>query len=329
MKHQTKHMFTLNELMTMPALHVRIPHLSPVSVSEMKFANTSFKLLKAPNGDSIPYPPGLEECELSGLPKNHPARFYLEQTRGYNLEALEKQFGASWCETEYPEDPYFEDDDDKANHTGVYYPRWAGGWKSTPQGRVVFRALKNGICYGWQARLPEFTNEEGELFWYHPYSREWTLVGKKDNDGKIQYLPDYETDKRPPSKYRNAVGMQSGNLLFGLDHVQHYLKSIPFDKRYVVLTEGPLDAARFPNHGLAFCRAYLNPVQARILGSLAKTVVFAMDNDDKGQETRARNISVLMETCQNIKQISPAPAKDFGELGYTKSEQILNNTLQQ
>lgn len=111
----------------------------------------------ATSGKLCPPPPG-ETVLLSSLPVKHPAVQYM-LGRGYNVEDLEKQFRAGFCVKEYP-----------IGQKDIFYRKMPGGWKDSPQHRVTFMALVDGVPLSWQARLIEKVSDDGlNRYMLHPY----------------------------------------------------------------------------------------------------------------------------------------------------------------
>jgi hypothetical protein len=314
MKHNATHRYSLEDLMSFPPMSVRVPGYVTTTTFKETPTETHHPLLRHESGVDIPYPPG-KLVPLTELPADHVALRYLA-SRGYNIAPLVKQFGCAWCTDEEP----------RTKENGLHYRQWEGGFNNTPQGRIIFQALVNHVPVGWQGRLLD-TWQDNQYFIYHPYTGEWVAVGSKEN-GELVYYPAYSSQRRPLSKYANALGMLSGSVLFGQDNYVDSNSNIEHRHRVLVLTEGPLDAARFPLNGLAYTRAHISPAQARIAASLAHTVVLASDNDDAAAQARTRNMEILYQNANQVIHISPEPFKDFGEAGQAFSTQTLLRALQ-
>lgn len=283
------------------------------STLQVSLKDKKYPLVNLGNGIEIPYPPG-DVTPLAELPTDHRAFQYLIG-RGYNPHKLDEQFDCGFCTKELT----------CTKENGVFYRAWEGGFKNTPQNRIIFRAKMNGIVRGWQGRLMDFWDDD-QYYILHPYTDAWTKVGHKEQ-GELVYVDPFNGPRRKLAKYANALGMVSAEFLFGYDSFMLRNKDIPVSQRVVVLTEGPLDAARFPANGLAYTRAHVSPAQARLASSMAGTVVLAYDNDAAGEEYREKNINTLVEYCTNVKTMSPAPFKDFGEAGKAFSTKALRELL--
>lgn len=313
MKDPDRHRYSLDDLLSFPPVSVRVPGATGTGKLTVKDLRTKC-LRKLPTGEEVPYPPG--ECvPLIDLTEDHVAVRYMV-SRGYSLHTLDRMFQASYCTKEYP----------SSKETGIYYRRWEMGFNDTPQGRVVLFTSTGGVPVGWQSRLIDTVEEDGSYFVWHPYKNSWEKVGQY-MDGRLHYLPAYETERRKLSKYRNATDMDSGGILFGHDAYVASNKEIPHSRRIIVLTEGPLDAARFPRNGVAYTRAYVSSAQARTAATLANTVVLAHDNDEAGMETLKKNTAILNEHCAKVVVLSPQPFKDFGEAGAKFASEKLKEAL--
>lgn len=109
-------------------------------------------------GVSCP-PAAGELLSISSLPSAHPAIQYLT-ARGYDPAAIEDQFRLSFCEKEYP-----------YGQKGIYYRKMPGGWKDSPQHRIIFHSLIDGTALTWQARLIEKVSDDGlDRYMLHPYA---------------------------------------------------------------------------------------------------------------------------------------------------------------
>ena len=98
----------------------------------IKVHNTRRSLVPDGKGNMIPVGPG--ECiPLPELPSNHVAREYVER-RGYDVNILWRQFRASYCFKETPED----------RDQAVYYKTLVTSYKNTAESRIVSYAHLQG-----------------------------------------------------------------------------------------------------------------------------------------------------------------------------------------
>lgn len=104
-------------------------------------------------------PPAGEIVPFTSLPDNHPAMVYLVD-RGYDPERLAEQFRLGFCTREYP-----------YGQKKIFYRTMPGGWRDSPQHRVIFHSLIDGAPMTWQARVIERVSEdELDRFMLHPYA---------------------------------------------------------------------------------------------------------------------------------------------------------------
>jgi hypothetical protein len=182
-----------------------------------------------------------------------------------------------WCEEEMPEDP----------KKGRYYPKLPGGFRDTPQGRLVFYAMMNGSALGWQARILDIKDEVQGVWWYwHPYKRQWVGVKYFDREsGSWLFYPEFmgrEGFRFDPSKYRTSRGVSRSAMLMGFDAALQWNASRPMGKKVAGICEGPLDAARagppfMPVLGKAF-----SVEQARLVAGSFDRVIVVGDSDEGG-----------------------------------------------
>jgi len=215
-------------------------------------------LIPDDRGNMIPDHPG-SVVSLLSLPYEHPALCYLRD-RDYDPVLLHQQFRAAWCTREAPE--------------GEQYRRWyrkhGAGWKSTPQGRIVFFSDVAGVQACWQARYLEMQIEGQKMLW-HPYNERWEL------------RPDIWGPKDGPIKYATATGAMRNSQLCGYDNAVNHARALAEDQPMCVLTEGPLDAARFPDRGMAVLGKYLSPAQSLLVSLNFRRVILAFDADEAGR----------------------------------------------
>jgi hypothetical protein len=68
------------------------------------------------------------------LPEYHPARWHLETYRKVDLQRLTDMLRCGFCTKEYPESKVHK----------IWHGKFPGGWKDTPQGRIIFHSLHDG-----------------------------------------------------------------------------------------------------------------------------------------------------------------------------------------
>lgn len=270
-------------------------------------------------GHRIPNHPGVV-VSLMDLPTHHPAIQYL-RGRGYDPARLVYQFRCGYCEQELPEN----------SETKLFYKKLPGGFKDTPQGRLIFYVDVRGVQEGWQARILDMVEGDYKYHW-HPYSKTWVPTHVRQNDDWV-LLPDYQNSPYTwkPSKYRSANGMQRSAVIMGYDAAvqwnKRYFPSLPF----CVIVEGPLDAARFGPPGVAFMGKYLNEGQGELIAKSFRRVIYLLDNDAAGRESEASILRALDGKVDLRKVTIPANFKDVGDMSSLAaweliSEHVPNNS---
>ncbi len=243
------HRYSVTELLTMRPVSERHPDIMTKAelVGGKGSADREEHWERDPvTGEMCPPPPG-QVMPITLLPSDHPAIEYL-QGRGFDPYKLWEQFRCSFCTTEYPH-----------GQNGVFYRRMPGDWRDTPQHRVIFYSLVNGVPLTWQARYPEKVSADGlDRFMLHPYKQpfEWSHVATRPNpQAKWMPVPPFDqadatgTLKFVPSKYRTAK--YSSREMMGWDAALARAKADPAPIKWCVLCEGPLDAARVGPGGIA------------------------------------------------------------------------------
>ena len=297
--------FSMAQIRSYPPLEARgIMNHAPIRVVD----GGKRYLVPDEKGNMIPDHPG-QVIPITNLPYAHPALLYLRY-RDYDPALLYKQFRASWCVKEAPE--------------GEQYFRWyrshEGGWKSTPQGRIIFYSDVLGTQVCWQGRYLEIPYEERKLVW-HPYRERWEEIPWQDKKG--------------PIKYNTATGALRNNQLCGYDNAIQYLATRPDEIPTAVLTEGPLDAGRFPTRGIAILGKSMSQEQILLFGLKFRRAILAFDADKPGAlacETVKKQLA-----SQNIKTVNfftpeeqaQDGKQDVGELGYAACGQRLPELLKQ
>lgn len=261
-------------------------------------------------GNMVPQDPG-EVIPLSDLPSNHPAIEYIVN-RGYNPVSLESQFNCGFCSAEAPEN----------STKGIFYKKLPAGFKDTPQGRIIFFAMINGVQVGWQARILERVTASGIKEYWHPYKECWTPIETKNTaTGKWECLPGIEDTNRigaplwKPSKYKTAFGMLRNESLIGIDAAVDFNKKMNLKKSTAFIVEGPLDAGRLGPGGVAILGKYLSDRQADMLIRKFRRLIMLMDNDKAGKEAKERIIEVMKGKMVDISFVEvPSGYKDIGEM---------------
>lgn len=303
--------FTLSELLAMPDLKSRGYEEIVRRVTYMEVGEREQYLVEDANGNKVPPPPG-EVVSILELPADHPVNLYIAQ-RDLDPELLAEQFRCGFCTREYPES--------KAGR--IFYPRLPGGWKDTPQGRLIFYADQLGVQQNWQARYLELVSDDGlTKYALHPYANTWDVKAVRATRSHPWidqgYFAEVDEDGDAlwtPAKYRTAKHSMRNHTLMGLDAAVRNIErsTIP----YCVVTEGPADAAKFGPGGVAIIGKSMSEMQANILAQYFELIIFAFDNDEAGQGALDRARRVLAENPESQftdQFIIPREFKDAGEM---------------
>lgn len=285
--------------------------------ADVVVSQTRKNLVYDENGNQVPAWVG-HTIPLTQLPHNHPAVEYLTQ-RGYDLLSLEEQFEACYCDQALPE----------SRGEGRFYSRLPGGMKNSPQGRIIFSVRMEGARHGYQSRYID--KWVGPLHYFWSDQQKWVLVHRRLPDGELkhEYPPDTRHRKGfDPHKYMNAVGCERNKLLMGYDAAVKFNEGRPPNKRYCLLVEGPLDAARIGPPALALLGKSLSPFQAEAIRKQFTHVLTVMDNDDAGRQG-LRRIHRLLEHNPITDIKLPEGVKDVGELSYEEAAKLIQPHIPQ
>lgn len=324
------HRFPVDVLLAMDTITARHPDI-----------NTSYRVINGADGEEReshwePDPVTGEQCPppagditpILGLAPDHPARWYLETYRKFDLQRLTDMFRCGFCTKEFPE----------GRHR-IWYRKFPGGWKDTPQHRVIFHSLHKDTPLTWQGRYPEYISKDGlNKYGLHPYNTplEWTLLATRatavqawmpvppfdevDEDGHLKF---------DPSKYKTAK--HSGRELMGWDSA--IAQANQDEIRWCVLTEGPLDAARIGPGALCIMGKSLSQENAAKIASNFHLVLTAFDNDRSGREATEKISAQLFgsktrdSTIVFVGAIVIPDGKDFGEMDQATADKIVQDTL--
>ena len=320
------HRFPVDVLLAMDTITARHPEI-----------HTSYKLVNGADGEEreshweedpisgkLCPPPCGDITPILDLPTDHPARWYLETYRKFDLQRLTDMFRCGFCTKEYPE----------GRHK-IWYRKFPGGWKDTPQGRVIFHSLHNGVPLTWQGRYPEQVTPDGlNKYGLHPYTMEWSHLATRgtavqawmpvppfdevDEDGNLKF---------DPSKYKTAK--HSARELMGWDAAVARANADADPIRWCVLTEGPLDCARVGPGALCIMGKSLSMENAAKIASEFHVVLTGFDNDRYGKEATEK-ISASLHGSKSrtpvICSVSPIvipSGKDFGELDQAVADSVV------
>lgn len=281
------HRFSVAELLHMAPLKERHPDLhtrAQVSSAADSQEREAHWELDPASGILCPPPPG-DVVPITELPPDHPAVTYLIG-RGFDLPRLWEQFRCSFCVREYPH-----------GKNGIFYRSMPGGWRDTPQHRIIFYALHNGVPLTWQARYIDFVTPDSlNKYALHPYTGQWNHVETRSSSAQawMPVAPFNEVDsggvlKWLPSKYRTAK--YSSRELMGWDAALK--RSMDDEIPWCVLVEGPLDAARVGPGGIAVIGSSLNSERAAKIASNFVLVFTGFDTDLAGRQATEKITKAL------------------------------------
>ena len=155
------HRFKIDELVHMASVTERHPDiLTKASMSgSVGSAEREEMWEEDPISGIMCPPPAGEIVPITNLPAAHPAIVYLTN-RGFDPATIEAQFRLGFCVKEYP-----------YGDKGIYYRKMPGGWKDTPQHRIIFHSLIGGAPLTWQGRVIEKVSDDDlNLYMLHPYA---------------------------------------------------------------------------------------------------------------------------------------------------------------
>jgi len=221
-------------------------------------------------GIMVPRNPGTI-IPIYQLPPEHPAREYLA-LRDFAPQPLWEQFECSWCEKENPD---------------LFYRRQPGGFRITPQGRLIFFCFQNGSKVGWQARILEF-DEDGKRFFWHPYRNEWVHVLSHD-PASDRWVPREGYEDWDHAKYWTAPGTRRNTVVMGFDAALRWNQEqgrTMHGQRIGILTEGPLDAGRLGAPVMAILGKTLTADQATTVAEKFYRILVIGDNDKAGAKMK-------------------------------------------
>lgn len=291
---KTGETFMIDELTMWTPLSERGYDAGPAKIIDQAAVNTEF-LEPDEKGRMVPKSPG-ETFPLTKLPAGHPAIDYLN-SRGFSARDLVKHFNASYC--------YKERED-------IKYRKLLGGFRATPQGRIVFEIRQNGVKVGWQARILEIADIQ-RLYYFHPYRDVWMPVMYRDNP-QCDWSPLEGWEDWDPAKYIAAHGMRRNSCLMGYDAARAFRAARPGRKSFCFLCEGPLDAARIGPPAIALCGKSCSQAQADMLKNIFDAIIVVPDNDLAGSKLHQYVEAWIQDSRRVFKVNPPAHRKDAGAM---------------
>lgn len=313
---KTERPMSVQKLLSMKPIDQRLKVVVEKRVIELETEKDA-GLVEDAWGNLIPREPG-QVTPVLELPADHPAISYLK-SRGYTrLEMLVQQFNLSYCHTELPED----------REKKIGYRRFVGGFKDTPQGRLIFYARQGGVQVGWQARILDRVVQDVKEYW-HPYQRQWVAMERRAGD-KWELLPEYQVNPLgfKISKYKTAKGSKRNRMLMTLDaakawNMEHQLDLHPT----ALIVEGPLDAARFGPPAIPLLGKHCSEAQADLLCQNFKRLVYLADDDEAGRSGRESFRARLQGRAQLKFEPLPDGVGDPGELEQGQADSLLHQLV--
>ena len=305
--------YNINDLLDMTPVEARnIPNVRKVSRKLVSATMDKFMEMDE-NGKLIPLRPG-KVTPVTELASDHPAIEYLASRKFTNLQQLYDQFRLSWCYEEVEKGPY---------------GNLAGGFRKTPQGRLIFFIDQLGVNKGWQARIPEKTI--GKIkYYYHPYKNEYVPIGVHTEDG-LRVMDMYMRPDKPPNEIVNCkyiIGLHTpkNDTLMGFDAALKWNKENG-DPGIIGVVEGALDAGRLGPPFVNVMGSRLSESQANLIANFFKKVYYVCDDDsDKKNQGRALDVSIqrmLSDKNLTLTEIKLPPGiHDPGDLTPDQADQL-------
>ena len=294
--------YNVNTLLSMLPIEKRMAHI-PKSKLRRNIIATDYTQYyeEDENGNLIPPGPGAT-VPLTKLEDGHPAVVYVK-SRGFDPEHLVEQFSACYCTKENPK---------------LFYKTQPGGFKVTPQGRIVFWIEQLGAKRGWQARRLEYVSEDGlKLFYWHPYQGSWANVAiRKNPTDDWVTIGDYHDPRHSilQNKYNIGLGVVKSNLLMGFDAARAWSEKT--GKRTIGVVEGVLDAARLGPPFVSLMGLTASTSQGALIKNFFNDVVVVPDQDkdpNKREQLLTSLEVVLRNTYMRVIDL-PRGVKDAGDL---------------
>lgn len=295
--------YTVSELLLMPPLAERG---YPAEGKEVIVGALTRKLVPDEFGVLVPPGPGTV-IPIPDCPPDNPGRWYLEH-RGYDIMSLWRQFEVCWCERELP----------RNEQLAIFYRNLPLGFRSTPQGRVIFYARRERSAITWQGRIPEYTEGRHKYYW-HPYERRWVLCEILNNANVWEPIPAIlasPLDWEDMPKYRTAKHTSRAEVVMGFDAAiawnNEHGRTTRHD-RVAFLTEGPLDAGRLAPPAIAALGSFISLQQAQFLTSNFRKVVFFPDKGKAGEKSIVKAQEHMSAHC-DLEIVEDLPTDDPGGL---------------
>jgi hypothetical protein len=289
---------------------------------------------------------------------------YLRQ-RGYSVEDLRQQFRCGFCDKEY-------DGEDKGifyrrmpgqwkdtpQHRVIFYSMidaapltwqarviekisedgltrymlhpYAGGFYPGSDIAKIARAFRSGKYEGDEEMV---WDEKRKGYWMYCWSATHTRANPK---AEWQPVPPFDemrdgTLKFKPSKYRTAK--YSSRQMMGWDAAVARADRDPSPTRWVVLCEGPLDAARVGPGGVALIGSSVSEENASKIAGSFHVAFLAFDNDKAGREATEKITQRLMSASTRARLLQGTPllpissGKDLGDMSDDEFKKVFSRAM--
>jgi 5S rRNA maturation endonuclease (ribonuclease M5) len=363
------HRFSLSELMNMGTVTHRHPDIrtrAAIRGSVGSAEREAMWELDAESGVMAPPPPGVT-IPIDELPASHPAVMYLTG-RGFDIAALREQFRCAFCVKEYDgkEKGIFYRKmpggwQDTPQHRIVFYSLH-GGAPLTWQVRVIEKVSDDGLSRymlhpykggyysggaaskqlsdalrGSDLSSVEVSTAEDDKGgrWVHV----WDLTHTRPSTvASWQPVPPFDERsdngslKFEPAKYRTAKF--SSRRMMGWDAAVLRAEKDPSPIKWVILCEGPMDAARAGPGGVALLGATISGQNLADVVAKFDLAILAFDNDKAGREAKEKIQESLMsrdvKVARVLKWVLPMqiPAgKDLGAMTKEEFDSAFGKTM--
>lgn len=320
---KTNKVYDIRELLAMPTLEARGIRESEIKRDVLSTVSEDY-LETDTMGNMVPKGPG-QTVPLTALPETHPVIQFV-RSRQFDPAALCEQFNASYGIKERED---------------VYYRKLSGGFRATPQGRLILEVLRNGVRIGWQARILELkVPQEAPVdhYYFHPYENQWVKVmTRRTSADPWEACPGFE--RWDPVKYATAHGARRKECLMGYDAAVQWCREHPEMPRFCFLVEGPLDAARLGPPAMAFIGKGLSTIHVDHLVAQFEAAIIIPDMDKSGEQALTRSTRLLdghlpytvcslpetmADMAKDVGDLSPFLAGQFRQQWINKMRKVLN-----
>ena len=196
--------------------------------------------IRAPEWEDGTPSPG-ELVPVESLEEDHPASVYLRK-RGID-KITAKMFDLQYCVSGH-----------------FHFCEKMG----TTSGRIIFPIRMGGKLIGWQARQVDASTKSGRRAVWHGEKKEWWYPIKESTERWSDHIV---------PKYYTCPGMPRYKALFNFDN------AIDSGRDTVVITEGPIDAIKVGQKGVATLGSKISVQQQRIIKANWNQIIWILDQD--------------------------------------------------